>query len=117
MNTNFDNVFNKIDYLLSSVEKIQKTLNKGEMIEPPPKNLSINQAIIFLKEKGFIISTSSIYKLTSSKLIPFKKFGNRLVFSEKELRIWVENKTKVSYESKAESTKMISSSARNKINK
>lgn len=39
------------------------------------------------------LSKSTIYKLTSSKEVPHKRFGNRLVFSRKELLNWVESQT------------------------
>jgi len=39
------------------------------------------------------LSKSKIYKLTSSKDIPHKRFGSRLIFSRKELEEWVESQT------------------------
>ncbi|MGA2378433.1 MAG: helix-turn-helix domain-containing protein [Spirochaetia bacterium] len=47
--------------------------------------LSIQQAAAFLG-----ISTSEIYKQTSAKTIPFFKVGKRVLFSEEDLKSWLE---------------------------
>lgn len=39
------------------------------------------------------VSKSKLYKLTSSNEIPHKRYGNRLIFSRKELAEWVESQT------------------------
>ena len=116
MKTSLENLFEKVDYLLNSVEKIHFIIAKKNPVKPPPKNLTIEGTILFLKEKGLIVSKSSIYKMTSAKSIPFKRFGNRLIFNEEELSMWIETQFKTEYQSKAESTKIISFSARNKFN-
>lgn len=117
MKTSINNIFEKIDFIINSIEKIESKLKAKEIIKPPPKKLSINQAIIFLSERGVSISKSSIYKLTSSKSISFQRFGNRLVFSEDELEMWIADQLKEKNEYKVESVMKISNSARNKINK
>lgn len=117
MKTSLNNIFEKIDFIVNSIEKIESKLKVKEIIKPPPKKLSINQAIIFLSERGVNISKSYIYKLTSSKSISFQRFGNRLVFSEDELEMWVADQLKEKNESNVESVMRISNSARNKINK
>ena len=38
-----------------------------------------------LREQGYPTSKAKIYKLTSTNLIPYRKYGNRLVFSRREL--------------------------------
>lgn len=117
MKTSLNNIFEKIDFIVNSIEKIESKLKVKEIIKPPPKKLSINQTIIFLSERGVSISKSYIYKLTSSKSISFQRFGNRLVFSEDELDMWVANQLKGKNESNVESVTRISNSAKNKINK
>lgn len=92
MKTNFENLFETIDFLLISVEKIHDLVSKVELIKPPPKNISFEEAIIYLKSEGLIISKSKLYKLTSSKSIPFIRFGNRLVFNSEELKAWALSK-------------------------
>jgi excisionase family DNA binding protein len=117
MKTSLNNIFEKIDFIVNSIEKIESKLKVKEIIKPPPKKLSINQTIIFLSERGVNISKSYIYKLTSSKSISFQRFGNRLVFSEDELEMWITDQLKEKNESNVESVMRISNSARNKINK
>ncbi|WP_170871912.1 helix-turn-helix domain-containing protein [Pontibacter indicus] len=39
------------------------------------------------------LSKSKLYKLTSTNKIPNKKYGNRLIFSRRELLEWVESHT------------------------
>lgn len=117
MKTSLENIFEKIDFIIDSIEKIESKLKTEQIIKPPPKKLSITQAIIFLQEKGIKISKSRIYKLTSSNSISFQRFGNRLVFSEDELEKWILNHLKENNEYKLESVTNISNSARNKINK
>jgi len=39
------------------------------------------------------LSKSAMYKKTMDKAIPFKTFGNRLIFSRKELKEWIEVNT------------------------
>ncbi len=92
MRTSFQNLFETIDYLLISVEKIHNLVSKVDLIKPPPKNISFEEAIIYLKSEGLIISKSKLYKLTSSKSIPFVRFGNRLVFNSDELSVWAHSK-------------------------
>jgi excisionase family DNA binding protein len=36
---------------------------------------------------------ATIYKMTSSKRIPFIKLGNRVVFDEAKIRAWIEAKS------------------------
>lgn len=52
--------------------------------------LSTTEAISFVRERGIPMSKSKLYKLTAQKLIPFRKAGERLVFSTPELSSWCE---------------------------
>lgn len=47
-----------------------------------------------LREHGYPTSKAKIYKLTSAGTIPCKVYGNKLVFSRKEILEWAENQTK-----------------------
>lgn len=58
-------------------------LNKAELKQEEKDNCFIQGA-----EEELGLSKSKIYKLTSSKQIPHKKFGPKLVFSRKALRRW-----------------------------
>ncbi|MGV3698282.1 helix-turn-helix domain-containing protein [Flavobacterium sp.] len=90
MKTNYENLFDKVDYLLMSVEKIHKIITKSDSAKAPPKNLSFNGTIEFLKDNGMIISESKLYKLTAKKEIPFCRFNNKLVFNTLELEKWIQ---------------------------
>lgn len=59
-----------------------------------PDSITLETAIQLLKEFGFPTSKAKIYKLTSSGSMPFRKYGNKLVFSRKGLLAWVEQQTK-----------------------
>jgi excisionase family DNA binding protein len=39
------------------------------------------------------LKKSAIYKKTMKGDIPFRKFGRRLVFSRKELQVWIDSQT------------------------
>jgi excisionase family DNA binding protein len=70
---------------------IPQVLNPKEL----PDSITLETAILVLKEFGFPTSKAKIYKLTSSGTMPFRKYGNKLVFSRKELLKWAEQQTKV----------------------
>ena len=61
-----------------------------------PDSITLDTAIRILEEFGFPTSKAKIYKLTSSGAMPFRKYGNKLVFSRKELLEWAEQQTKAS---------------------
>ena len=56
-------------------------------------NLTLEGAVSFLQENGFPTSKGTLYKLTSSKEIPFRKYGIKLVFSRKALLEWAMSST------------------------
>lgn len=60
----------------------------------PEKNLMpLAEVPEYLATKGVTLSLSSLYKLTSNKEIPFKRFGKRkIVFERAELDKWVEKR-------------------------
>lgn len=59
------------------------------------------------------LSKSKLYKLTSSNGIAFKRYGNRLIFSRKELLEWVEEQTVE--KSSDDATSLLAASARRKM--
>jgi len=77
---------------------------------PPPKpdRCTFDEA---LEITG--LSKSKLYKLTSSKEIPHKHYGSRLVFSRKELTDWVEEQTVE--KSSDDATAVLAASARRKM--
>ena len=56
--------------------------------------ITLSDALDLLNEHGYPTSKAKMYKLTSSGEIPCKTYGNKLVFSRKELLHWAENQTK-----------------------
>ncbi len=56
--------------------------------ESLPDTITMDTAIALLGENGYPTSRAKIYKLTSNNEIPHNKYGNKLVFSRKELLAW-----------------------------
>lgn len=77
---------------------------------PPakPDRCTLDEAV---EITGF--SKSKLYKLTSSNGIAFKRYGNRLIFSRKELLEWVEEQTVE--KSSDDATSLLAASARRKM--
>jgi hypothetical protein len=63
-----------------------------------PDSITLETAVQLLEESGFPTSKAKIYKLTSSGNMPFRKYGNKLVFSRKELLNWAEQQTKTPHD-------------------
>jgi excisionase family DNA binding protein len=98
MNTNPNNqsVPQKIDTIASQLDAIMKLLEEGQPIKESPKKLTLKKAIEFMASEGCNLTESSMYKLTSTKGIPFKRFGRKLLFDRDELREWCKDKTSAS---------------------
>ncbi|KAA6319661.1 hypothetical protein EZS27_030472 [termite gut metagenome] len=68
---------------------IPKTVSESKI-----DTIILSDAIELLREHGYPTSKAKVYKLTASGDIPCKRYGNKLVFSRKELLEWAENQTK-----------------------
>lgn len=77
-------------------------------------SITLDSAIIYLEEQGYPVSKAKMYKLTSSEEIPCRKFGQKLVFSRKDLLFWAEAQSKPK-NSKLEAIKTLAESAKRKI--
>jgi excisionase family DNA binding protein len=77
------------------MQALQKALpvKEKEISAEPPDTCSLEQALAFLAEHGYVVSKSKLYKLTALKQIPFKYFGRKIIFSRKELLAWMESLT------------------------
>ena len=75
--------------LRESIEEIKKIPNP----EPRPDRIGLDEACIELGTKEKPASKAQIYKLTMLNEIPHQKFGKRLIFSRKELKIWMDQHT------------------------
>ncbi len=69
-------------------DEIEARIKKAATSEPLSDRIDIHQAANLISLKR-----SVIYKLTMSGAIPFKKYGNRLVFSRQELEAWMAERT------------------------
>ena len=64
-------------------QRIKKT-------EEIPKYLFIKQAKLYLEKKGFLVSESELYKMTSESKILFYQSGNRNYFFPDEQEEWLQ---------------------------
>lgn len=75
---------------------IHEELTKHTISQEPPRTtsdkVSIDEAVCHLKEEGFPLKKSSVYKLTHRDEIPYQKIGKRLIFSRSALTAWVAEK-------------------------
>ena len=78
--------------IAEAINLSRKTDSKQDTTELPD-TLSIEGAVSFLRENGFPTSKGKLYKLTSAKAIPFRKYGIKLVFSRKALLEWAMSST------------------------
>ncbi|WP_018479361.1 helix-turn-helix domain-containing protein [Pontibacter roseus] len=84
-----NNPFENISARLSNIESLLLDIKHINNQTPPkPDRCSFDEA---LEITG--LSKSKLYKLTASKEVPHKRYGNRLIFSRKELANWVEEQT------------------------
>ena len=81
--------------VMELVEKVDYIINllgaKIEKREEIPKYLNTENALAYLKNIGFSMSKSKLYKLTALKSIAVHKNGNNLLFLQKELEQWFES--------------------------
>ncbi len=71
----------------------KKFSEKKELEKNISENLTLDKAIIFLKDNGFPTSKAKLYQLTSSNQISHSKFGNKLLFTRKSLLEWANQNT------------------------
>jgi excisionase family DNA binding protein len=76
-----------------SVKEFRKLIQQGSPLNKPAKNLSPEEAVEILNEKGYKITKTSLYRLTGEKAIPFRKFGKKLLFDEEQIIEWAESRT------------------------
>ena len=89
--TTYDTLPERIDYLISEIGEVKELLmQRIEKPEEIPKYLSLEKALLYLEKKGFLVSKSKLYKMTSGDIIPCHKNGNRIYFLPEELNDWLE---------------------------
>jgi hypothetical protein len=77
-------------------------------------SITLNDALELLCQYGFPTSKAKMYKLTSAGEVPCRTYGNKLVFSRKEILQWAENQTKPKYDHTA-ATLTLTRSAKRKM--
>lgn len=87
--------------VVTSAEELKAIIRDvlSEQIEPTATgvqsdNINLNRAIQLLNELGYPTSKAKIYKLTSTGVMPCRKYGNKLIFSREELLKWVDTQIK-----------------------
>jgi len=83
--------------------------------ETVPERLNLQEASEYLG-----VSKSYIYKLTHTRMIPFNKFGKRIIFFTKELDEWIKQnalRVKTREELEREASEYIMLGARRKLNR
>jgi hypothetical protein len=92
MKTTHNNLPEQVDYLISEIFKIKEILlSRIKKPEEIPKNMTLEEAILFLQREKIPMSKSKLYKLTSSNKIPYRKAGTKLIFYSGELSQWCNN--------------------------
>lgn len=82
---------NPFDEICGRLERIEHLLLKQNSTKPEPvlpesdKFLTIDQAA-----KMINMTTGSMYQLVHQRRVPFAKRGKRLIFSEMDLRKWID---------------------------
>ena len=76
--------------------------------------LTLEAAINFLERLGYPTTPSNLYNLAYYKRIPYRKVRRRLLFSRKELTVWVQNQIEDSAERHREAAEAIAKSANRK---
>jgi hypothetical protein len=75
-------------------EEVSKLLHTRQEPKTEIDTMTLSGALVLLAEYGYIMSKAKLYKLTASGNIPCRKFGQKLVFSRKDILSWAENQTK-----------------------
>jgi hypothetical protein len=75
-------------------EEISKLFQAKQEPKTEIDTMTLSGALAMLAEYGYILSKAKLYKLTASGNIPCRKFGQKLVFSRKDILQWAENQTR-----------------------
>jgi hypothetical protein len=75
-------------------EEVSKLFHAKQEPKTEIDTITLSATVALLAEYGYILSKAKLYKLTASGNIPCRKFGQKLVFSRKDILSWAENQTK-----------------------
>ena len=108
-----ENPFELILEKLATIENLLRTSKKSEPVIIAPVNdvFNISQAAVYLG-----LSTSTMYKMTASRLIPHAKTGKRIYLRRFELDEWItKHKIKTREEIELEADEYLSKKRRYKL--
>jgi hypothetical protein len=71
-------------------EEVSKLFQVNQKSKTEIDTMTLTGALALLAEYGYILSKAKLYKLTASGNIPCRKFGQKLVFSRKDILSWAE---------------------------
>lgn len=93
----FDGLPDAVARLEVRIDEISEFL-KSKLVTNPdtPKYLDRKNAVKYLNECGYKMSTSTLYKLTGRNAIPHRKASGALIFSKTELDNWIKNNLNIS---------------------
>jgi len=94
-------------------EAVAEAIPKTAPTAEPPDTIALPTAYQLLTDHGYPTSRAKIYKLTSSGQMPHRKYGNKLVFSRRELLAWAEGQTRAIGD-RSEAALILARSARRK---
>jgi hypothetical protein len=108
--------------IVTTPEELRAIVREAVSALLPDKNepvmqvdsITLNDALELLCQYGFPTSQAKMYKLTSAGEVPCRTYGNKLVFSRKELLRWAEDQTKPKHD-RTVSTQTLARSARRKM--
>ncbi|MDR2149178.1 MAG: helix-turn-helix domain-containing protein [Tannerella sp.] len=82
------------DELRAIISEAVSGILPKQAAQPGIDTVTLNDVLELLREHGYPTSKAKIYKLTSAGRIPCRVYGNKLVFSRKEILEWADNQTK-----------------------
>lgn len=89
--TTYNTLPEQIDYLIQEIKEIKSMLScKIEKPEEIPRWLNKVQALEYIRERGYMISSSKFYKMSAQDTLPCYRSGNRLYFVAEELDEWLQ---------------------------
>ena len=95
-------------------EAIAEYLPKQTPKESQSDTITLTTTLELLTENGYPTSRAKVYKLTSSGTMPHRKYGNKLVFSRREVLNWAQSQTYDKRDEMSETVITLARSARRK---
>lgn len=89
----FNSLPDAIAVLLDKADVIISLLSANvDKINETSKIMDKEETLLYLEQRGYKMSISTLYKLTQNNEVPCMKLGNRLRFNSQELDKWLESK-------------------------